>query len=59
VLADGKVLGTWAYAVAGKTLRITVDPFKSLPANVKSEVRARAESIASALDLSKTEVKFA
>src|SRR5258708_15504256 len=59
VLADGKVLGTWAYAVAGKTLRITVDPFKSLPANVKAEVRALAASIASALDLSKTEVKFA
>jgi hypothetical protein len=59
VLADGRVLGTWSHVVAGKTLRIEVEPFKSLPARVKSEVRARAESIAKALDLAKTEVKFA
>jgi hypothetical protein len=59
VLADGRVLGTWSHVGAGKTLRITVEPFKSLPVKVKSEVRARAESIAKALDLPKTEVKFA
>ena len=58
VIADGRVLGTWAHVVAGKTLRVTVEPFKSLPAKVKSEVHARAESITKALDLSKTEVKF-
>ena len=59
VLADGRVVGTWSHAAAGKTLRITVEPFKSLPVKVKAEVRARAESIAKALDLPKTEVKFA
>jgi winged helix DNA-binding protein len=59
VLADGRVLGTWGHVASGKTLRITVEPFKSLPVKVKSEVRARAESIAKALDLPKTEVKFA
>jgi len=59
VLADGRVLGTWSHVAANKTLRITVEPFKSLPANVKTEVRARAESIAKALDLPKTELKFA
>jgi hypothetical protein len=59
VMADGRVLGTWSHVAAGKTLRITVEPFKSLPARVKSEVRDRAESIAKALDLAKTEVKFA
>jgi hypothetical protein len=59
VLADGAVLGTWSHTATGKTLRVTVEPFKSLPAKVKSEVRARAESIAKALDLPKTEVKFA
>jgi hypothetical protein len=58
VLADGRVLGTWSHVVAAKSLRIEVQPFKSLPVRVKSEVRARAESIAKALDLAKTEVKF-
>lgn len=59
VLADGRVLGTWSHVAAGKTLRIEVESFKSLPAKVKSEVRVRAESIARALDLPKAEVKFA
>jgi hypothetical protein len=59
VLADGRVLGTWSHVAANKTLRIKVEPFKSLPANVKTEVRARAEAIAMALDLPKSEVKFA
>jgi hypothetical protein len=59
VLADGRVLGTWSHVAANKTLRIKVEPFKSLPVNVKTEVRVRAESIAKALDLPKTEVKFA
>jgi hypothetical protein len=59
VLADGRVLGTWSHLAANKTLRIKVEPFKSLPASVKTEVRTRAESIAKALDLPKTEVKFA
>lgn len=58
VLAGGRVVGTWGHVASGKTMRITVEPFKSLPVNVKSEVRARAESIARALDLPKTEVKF-
>lgn len=59
VLADGRVLGTWSYAVAGRTLRISVEPFNPLSAKVKSEVRGRAEAIAKALDVPKTEVKFA
>ena len=59
VLADGRVLGTWGHVASGKTLRITVEPFKSLPVKVKTGVRERAESIAKALDLPKTEVKFA
>jgi hypothetical protein len=58
VLADGRALGTWSHVAAGKTLRIEVESFKSLPAKVKSEVRVRAESIARALDLPKAEVKF-
>lgn len=58
LLADGRVLGTWSHVAASKTLRITVEPFKSLPAKVRAEVRARAESVAKALDLPKTEVKF-
>ena len=59
VLADGRVLGTWSHVAANKTLRIKVEPFRPLPVNVKTEVRARAESIAKALDLPKAEVKFA
>jgi hypothetical protein len=58
VLADGRVLGTWSHVAANRTLRIKVEPFKSLPAKVKTEVRARAETIARALGLPKTEVTF-
>jgi hypothetical protein len=58
VLADGAVLGTWSHVAANKTLTISVVPFKSLQAKVKTEIRRRAESIAKALDLPKNVLKF-
>ena len=57
VLAHGRVEGTWTHVISNKTLRITVEPFRALSSQVKSEIELRAESIAQAIGLSKAEVK--
>ena len=59
VLMDGRVAGTWTHAVVKQTLRITIEPFRRLPAAVTREVRSRAESLAEILGLANVEVSIA
>lgn len=59
VLVDGRVAGTWSHTVARQALRIEVDPFDRLPAQVRSEIRARAGELAATLGLADVDVKFA
>jgi hypothetical protein len=59
VLVDGRVMATWTHATAGRTLRLTVEPFSRLPARVESHVRERAGYLARILGLSESEVEFA
>jgi hypothetical protein len=60
VLVDGKVVGTWKHVVAADAgLRITVEPFGRLNAKTTAGVRRKAESLAEALGLVKSEVRFA
>jgi len=59
VLVDGRVAATWTHAAVKGTLRITVDPFQRLPGATMSEVRLRAESLASTLGMSRVEVRMA
>jgi hypothetical protein len=60
VLVDGKVAGTWKHvAAADAGLRITVEPFRRLNARTTAGVRRKAESLAEALGLVKSEVRFA
>jgi hypothetical protein len=59
VLVDGRVAATWTHEAVRGTLRITVDPFQRLPGATMSEVRLRAESLASTLGMSRVEVRMA
>jgi Winged helix DNA-binding domain len=58
VLIDGSVAATWTHTVAKETLRITVEPFRRLPAKTRPEIRARAVELAETLGLAKAEVTF-
>ena len=58
VLVDGRVVGTWTHAVAKGTLRIAVEPFQKLPRQVRSEIRSRADELASTLGAADVEIKF-
>lgn len=58
VLVQGQVAGTWTHRVTATTMRITIEPFKALPAAVKAEIQVRAESLAEAIGLAKAEVKI-
>jgi hypothetical protein len=44
--------------VAKDVLRIVVDPFGKLPPNVRPEIQARAQELASALGLAEVELKL-
>ena len=59
VLVDGRVIGTWTYAVAGTTLRVTVAPFRPLSPRARSAVDLRAHEIARAMGLRSAEVTTA
>jgi hypothetical protein len=56
VLVDGAVVGTWTYAVSGKTMRVSMQPFGKLAAQTRTKVKERAESVAAALGLANAEV---
>ncbi len=56
VLVDGAVAGTWSYVVSGKTMRVSVQPFHRLTAQVRAKVKERAESLAASLGLAKAEL---
>jgi hypothetical protein len=58
VLVDGRVAGTWSHLAQKGTLLVSVEPFQRLAAKTKVEVRRRAESIAEALGLARTEVRI-
>ena len=53
VLVDGTIAGTWTYALAGKTLRVTVEPFRRLPSTVVRQIKLRAGELAEALGAAK------
>jgi hypothetical protein len=59
VLVGGRVTGTWTHTVAKQTLRIAVEPFRTLPPKVRNEIRARADELASTLGAAEVDVKFA
>jgi winged helix DNA-binding protein len=59
VLVDGVVAGTWSYGVAGKTFRVSIEPFRRLPTAVVAEIKHRANELAGALGAGKSEVKVA
>lgn len=59
VLVDGRVAGTWTHTLAGKTLRLTVDPFSRLGRATTTEVRTRAQELAKALGANRVEVEVA
>jgi hypothetical protein len=59
VLVDGRVVATWTHAAAKETLRVTVAPFERLSSKTAAQVRARAESVAETLSLSKAVVTIA
>jgi len=58
VLVDGRVAATWSHAAVRGTLRVSVEPFRRVTAKTKAEVRRRADSIAGALGLARTEVRI-
>lgn len=57
VVIDGRVVATWSYAVAKKTLRISVEPFRRLPPKALPEIRARGHELATTLSLADVDVK--
>jgi len=57
VLVEGRIAGTWTHALSNKTLRVTLAPFKRLPARVMAQVKERAAEIAQALGATRTEVE--
>jgi hypothetical protein len=59
VLVDGRVAATWTHETAKETLRIAVAPFERLSSKTAAQVRARAESLAETLGLSKAVVTIA
>jgi len=59
VLIDGRVAATWTHETARETLRIAVTPFERLTSKTAAQVRARAESLAETLGLSKALVTIA
>lgn len=59
VLLDGRVVATWTYAVAKRTLTVTVDPFRKLSPSTLKGVRASADSLAAALGLVDAAVRIA
>jgi hypothetical protein len=59
VLVDGRVAATWTHALANKTLRITVEPFRKLTTGIRSEIRQKADALAGAVGATKSELKVA
>jgi hypothetical protein len=59
VLVDGRVMGTWTHTASARKLIVKVEPFRRLPARVRSRVRERAAYLARTLGLSGSEVELA
>ncbi|HSJ56163.1 MAG TPA: winged helix DNA-binding domain-containing protein [Anaerolineae bacterium] len=49
LLVDGRMEGTWSYEGSGEKLRVTIEPFTSVPASVLQEAEAEAERAAAFL----------
>lgn len=45
VLIGGRVVATWSHTIATETLRISVEPFRSLPPNAKPAMRRGLKSL--------------
>lgn len=56
IVVDGAVAGTWSYVVSGKTMKVSVQPFRRLTAEVRAKVKQRVESVAASLGLAKAEL---
>src|SRR5437660_134771 len=59
VLVEGRVVATWTHQPAKQTLNVIVEPFKKLSPSTLKQVRARAQSLASALGLDEAAVRVA
>ena len=59
VLVDGSVAGTWTYTLAGKTFRVTLEPFGKLTSAVLKAIRDRAGELSKAVGAAKAEVSVA
>jgi hypothetical protein len=59
VLVDGAVVGTWSYVASGTTMRVSVQPFGRLAAQLRAKVKERAESLAASLGLANAELSVA
>jgi len=58
VLLDGRVEGTWTHRVSGDALTIDVAPFAPLSTRTKEGIAARADELARALGLARSEVRL-
>jgi uncharacterized protein YcaQ len=59
VLVDGRVAGVWSYGRKGRRLGIRVEPFKPLPAVLRTAVRDETEDLRRFLDAPEVAVTFA
>lgn len=59
VLVDGRVAGTWTHVLSSNILRITVEPFRKLPAPVVSGIRERVAELGESMGATKSEVRVA
>jgi uncharacterized protein YcaQ len=47
ILIDGKIGGTWSYAIEGKKIIVQITPFKKLPKSTRSLLELEAASLSS------------
>lgn len=58
LLCDGRVRGTWSHRIKGKTLRLTLKPFRRLSKHLLSSVHREAEETADFLGCEETSVEL-
>ncbi|MBD3162593.1 MAG: hypothetical protein GF346_09520 [Candidatus Eisenbacteria bacterium] len=46
ILLDGRVIGIWSHRLAGKALRVRLEPFASLPRGGRGRLRGEGEALA-------------
>ena len=59
VLVDGRMAGVWRHERKGKSLKVEVEPFATLPARVRRGVGEEAERLAAFLGAPQVAVDWA